>query len=145
MPYPYVTSAKFTGGQMTFSVLVGDFQGNEEEYVEISGYATQIGGAFANIYKIVPIPAKANGSNDQPSVDVTVDPSPAKKFRKDQDVTVAIRVSKVWVTVLRVKPQTGRQPEDTVDQSSLADDSTTWDDVRQVSEMYSTSAPAGAS
>ena len=100
--------------------------------------------AITGIAQVI-FPAKANGSNDQPSVDVTVDPSPAKKFRKDQDVTVAIRVSKVWVTVLRVKPQTGRQPEDTVDQSSLADDSTTWDDVRQVSEMYSTSAPAGAS
>jgi hypothetical protein len=135
---PYVTSVKFAGGQLTFSVRVDDFQSDEEEYVEISGYATQTGGAFANIYNVATIPPKANGTNDPPPVDVTATPGPDKKFSKDQDITVAIRVSKVWVTVLGIGVASENQLQ-------TADDGTTWDTVRQVSEMYDTSSSAGAS
>jgi hypothetical protein len=133
MSPPYVTSAKFTGGKMTFSVLVDNFEANE--YVEISGYATQTYGAFANIYKIALVPP--NVPPAQASVDVTVDPGPEKQFRKDQDVTVFVRVAKVWVTVLG-EHNSGPQTEVT-DQG--ANDGTTWDVVRQVSEMYGPSSP----
>jgi len=73
------------------------FEANE--YVEISGHATQSGGAFANIYEIAQVPT-ANGPESDPSIDVTVESRSTNQFRKDQDITVVVRVAKVWVTVL---------------------------------------------
>jgi hypothetical protein len=130
---PYVTSAKFAGGQMTFEVLVDDFQSDEEEYVEISGYATQTEGAFANIYKVVRIPAKANNNNKKEYVKVTVKTDPDKHFRIDRTVTVSIRVSKVWVTVLGINPKTTGLR---VGPSQPPNNGTTWDKVKKVAEMY---------
>jgi hypothetical protein len=134
---PYVTSAKFAGGQMTFKVLVDDFQSDEEEYVEISGYATQTGGAFANIYQIAAIPAKANNTGKKDYVEVTAKTGPKKHFRSDQEVTVSIRVAKVWITVLGINPETtGLAAGERVHPSQPPNDGTTWDDAKEVSEMY---------
>ena len=102
MPPPYVTSAKFVGGQMIFNVIVDDF--DPGDYVEISGAATQVGGAFAAIHKVVPVPAKPTDPEAEASVDVPADPGSDKKFRKDLDVTVYIRIAKIWVTVLGEGP-----------------------------------------
>lgn len=140
MVNPYVTSATFASGQMTFSVLADDFQGDEEEYIEISGYATQTGGAFANIYTVASIPAKAADGSKPPPVTVQANPRPQMKFRQDQDVTVAIRVSKVWVTVLRIAPL-----GDETENPPPPPDGTTWNVIGHVSEMYGGSSPPGAS
>jgi len=148
MPHPYVTSAKFAGGQMTFSVLVSEFQDDKEpEYVEISGYATQTGGAFANIYNIAKVLPKVNGKSDpELSVDVTVTPGPDKPFRIDQDVTVGMRVAKVWVTVLGINQDTTGVPVGaTIDPSQPPNDGTTWDNPTEVAEMYGSSSEADAS
>jgi len=65
--------------KFTFSVGVYGFEADEP--VEISGYATQTGGAFANIYQIEQVPAMAD-----PSVDVTVETRSSKQFSKDEEV-----------------------------------------------------------
>jgi len=133
---------------MTFRVLVSEFQDDKEtEYVEISGYATQTGGAFANIYNIAEVLPKAGGVSDpQLSVDVTVTPGPDKPFRIDQPVTVGMRVAKVWVTVLGINQDTTGVPIGaTIDPSQPPNDGTTWDKDPQVAEMYGSSSQAAAS
>jgi hypothetical protein len=127
MPYPYVGSAVITGNQITFRVVVTDFK-TTEGGIEISGQATQVGGALAEISAIAQVPAAPNGDNGEYFVEVTADTIPPKRFRKDQDVTVFVRVSKVWVTVLG-EHSTGPQPETTVQE---ANDGTTWDIPREV-------------
>jgi len=103
MPPPYVTkvSSSATTGQMTFTVLIDGLEEDvtEEEFIEVTGAATQVGGAFAMINQVVNSPTNVDDKGTG-SVDVTVTPSPAKKFRPDLDVTVFLRVSRVWVTVL---------------------------------------------
>ena len=132
MSHGFVTKATFKDGRITFSVGVFDFQAKEP--VEISGYATQTGGAFANIYEIAQVPDTTDRS-----VDVTVEPRSVKQFSKDQDVTVVIRVAKVWVTVLGPnRPSVGTPPS-----PSPADDGITWDKVRVVSQMNGDSGSSG--
>ena len=114
------------------------FEANE--YVEISGHATQSGGAFANIYEIAQVPT-ANGPESDPSIDVTVEPRSTNQFRKDQDITVVVRVAKVWVTVLGKPAQqpgagsaAGVGSEATAGGQS-AEEGTMWDHVRVVSPL----------
>jgi hypothetical protein len=132
MPHGFVTSAKLEDGKITFSVGLYDFQSNEP--VEISGHATQSGGAFANIYQIAQVPATGNGPKGEPSVDVTVEPLSAKKFRQNEDVIVTIHAAKVWVTVLGAK--TGQEV-------TQPDGSATWDVVRVVSQLNGDSGSSG--
>jgi hypothetical protein len=105
MPHPWVYSAKITDGKITFRVEVTDFKPTAG-VIEVSGQATQVGGAFAPIYAISEVPAKPNGDENEEEergrsfVDVEADPTPEHPFTGDQDVTVFVRVSKVWVTVL---------------------------------------------
>jgi hypothetical protein len=130
MPYPYVDSAVITGDKITFRVEVTDFK-TTEGGIEISGQATQVGGALAEISAIAQVPATPNGEGEDQGkyfVDVTADTIPPKRFRKDQDVTVFVRVSKVWVTVLG--EHTTGPVADTTGQE--ANDGTTWDIPRQV-------------
>jgi hypothetical protein len=98
MSHGFVTGASAKNGQITFSVEVDDFDANE--YIEISGNATQAGGAFADIHAIAQIPATAGGASGKPSVDVTVEPLSEQKFNDNEDITVFIQVAYVWVTVL---------------------------------------------
>ena len=132
MSHGFVTKATLQNGKITFSVGVYDFKAGDP--VEISGYATQTGGAFANIYQIDQVPDMAD-----PSVDVTVEPRSRKQFSKDEEVTVVIRAAKVWVTVLGSKPpqdgpRLGSQPPD---------DSITWGDVRVVTNLNGDSGSPG--
>jgi hypothetical protein len=132
MSHGFVTKATFLDGKITFSVGVYDFEKNEP--VEISGYATQTGGAFANIYQIAQVPDMAD-----PSVDVTVEPRSKKQFSKDEDVTVVIRAAKVWVTVLRPKAR----PDGTQSASQPTDDGITWE-ARVVTSLNGDSGSVGA-
>jgi hypothetical protein len=127
----FVTKATLQDGKITFSVGVYGFEANEP--VEISGYATQTGGAFANIYQIEQVPAMTD-----PSVDVTVEPRSSKQFSKDEEVTVVIRAAKVWVTVLGSKPPVGVGSE-----SPPPDGSITWDDVQVVTNLNGDSGSPG--
>ena len=123
MSHGFVTGASAKNGQITFSVEVDDFEDNE--YIEISGNATQVGGAFADIHAIAQVSAPASGVSDKPYVDVTAESLSQQGFSDQEAITVFIQVAYVWVTVLG--PGTGvtggtQQPG-------------TWADVRKVSEI----------
>jgi hypothetical protein len=111
MPNSYVTSAKITGGKIRLTVRVDDFKPEDDtaEYVEISGQATQTAGAFANFYDIQQVPATPNGPadpGDPPGTrhyEIYVTGAPIPHQFTDKDVTVVMRVAKVWLTVLGKK------------------------------------------
>jgi branched-subunit amino acid aminotransferase/4-amino-4-deoxychorismate lyase len=138
----YITSATINGNQLTFQVKVNDFESND--VIEITGQATQSGGAFAPISSIKTVPAKSNGDN---YVEVTAGKMGEYPFRKDQDVTVFVRVSRVWVTVLGPQGKSagtraaGQEAEDQEAEDQKADDGMIWDDVRKVSEMEDNNSP----
>lgn len=105
MPHPWVYSAKITGDKITFSVEVTDLQATKGA-IEITGQAMQVSGAFAPIYAITDVPDAPNGDPTDSNevgryfVDVEAKPTSDNSFKEDEDVTVFVRVSKVWVTVL---------------------------------------------
>jgi hypothetical protein len=119
----FVNSATVKNGYITFIVKSDYFEAGE--YVEISGNATQEGGAFADIHAIAQVSAPASGVSDKPYVDVTAESLSQQGFSDQEAITVFIQVAYVWVTVLG--PGTGvtggtQQPG-------------TWADVRKVSEI----------
>jgi hypothetical protein len=127
MPHGFVTQATLQDDKITFSVGVYGFDAGDP--VEISGCATQTGGAFANIYQVMQVPDMAH-----PSVDVTVDTGSGQQFSKGDPITVVIRAAKVWVTVLG--PPTGVGSE-----TQPSDGSITWDDVQVVTRLDGESGP----
>lgn len=133
MPRPYVTSATIKNDMIEISVEVDP--SDPGTYVEVSGSATQTGGAFANFYDIQPVPTAPNDPDDPNSTDryvfVSAHPIPPNKFREDQDVTVVIRVGKVWLTVLGKGPTVA----ETSDSFQKAGEGTMWNTVRKVSEI----------
>jgi hypothetical protein len=140
MPDSYVTSAAFTTDaqsvtQIALAVQVDDF--NEGETVEVSGHATQIGGAFANYYDVKKVPAAVTGADGKPhkTVTVTTHPIPEFPFVEGQQVTVVLRVSRVWVTVLG--PQAGISPAST----NPAGNNTTWAPPTVVASIDGTVTP----
>lgn len=159
MPDPsnsYVTDATFNGGKITLTVRVDSFTAGD--YVEISGHATQSSGAFANYYSIEEVPADPAdpaspatpadaatpaspatpaGTAAPPAVytpktvTVTADPVPPQRFLPSEDITVVVRVAKVWVTVLGGQNQSrakGSKPAETPPD-------THWNIIRQVTDM----------
>ena len=101
MPNSLVTKAEINGNNdIVLTVKVDAF--TDGEYVEVSGYATQNSyetlsyGGFASFNEIREI------ENPDPAgtVKLTVTAKPTRKFEQGLDVTVAVRVSKVWITVL---------------------------------------------
>ena len=120
------------GDQIKLSVEVTDFMTTRGS-VEISGQATQVGGAFADIYKIVDMSEATPG--DDPGewfVTVTADTDPSFCFRKDQPVTVYIRTAKVWVSVLG----TAGSPLPTgADPTATADKDTTWNKKGPITQV----------
>ena len=106
---PYVTSATIKNKMIELSINVTDY--SEGTYVEISGSATQTSGAFANFYDIRQTPIKPNDPDDPESTEryvfVSAHPLPPNKFSEDEDVTVVIRVGRVWLTVLGEGPRGG--------------------------------------
>jgi hypothetical protein len=123
MSHGFVTGATVKNRKITFSVMSEDFE--TDEWLEISGNATQAGGAFADIHAIVQVSAPASGA--KPSVDVTVDVPHGQDFDNGKDVTVFIQVAYVWVTVLGPGPA---KVGDTVVPG-------TWANIKLVSEIGS--------
>jgi hypothetical protein len=82
----------------TIRVSVGVDAFLPNELVEISGYVTQLNGAFAYFDEFTMIDGKL-GSTVALDVDAKL-AGDSEAFQKGQDVTVFVRVSKVWVTVL---------------------------------------------
>ena len=94
-----VTGAKIDGNNIVLTVNVDSFAPGE--YVEISGcatqaYETQGEGGFATFSEIQEIKSTKSGK----SAELEIKAKLTKKFQKDLDIIVAVRVAKVWVTVL---------------------------------------------
>lgn len=143
MPHPYVDSVKLSNNQVTLSVEVTDF-GPSGGYVEVSGQASQVGGALAIISQTVEVPAKPNGEGDDENsyfVDVTAAVISSKQFRIDQNVSVFVRVSRTWLTVL------GKDPARIPDQAETGNvqPGATWDLVRADARYEGTTEPAAGS
>ena len=105
MPYPWVYSATIANGEITALVDVTDLYPTQKA-AEITGAATQVNGAFAPIYCIVDVTKATSGNPKDPDqagkyfVPVAATPVDGHAFDPDQDFTVFVRVSIVWVTVL---------------------------------------------
>jgi hypothetical protein len=157
MPHPYVTSAEIKGDYIEIGVETDDYAAGS--YIEISGHATQTGGAFANFYAIAKVPGtppsttttttattttitmtttnNTDGEKDS-SVYVEAHPLPPNQFKKDEDVTIVVRVGKVWLTVL------GRTVDLKTERGQAAGDGTRWDQLRRWSEVNrSSDSPDG--
>lgn len=94
MSLPYATDVSFKDGQIVLTIELDNYLANES--VEISGYATQSNGAFATFYDI-----QSTEENPAGRVMMFVKATPTVGFQKGEPVTVSLRASRVWVTVLR--------------------------------------------
>jgi hypothetical protein len=141
MPIPYVNSATIKNNKVELSVELD--ASDSGTYVEISGSATQTGGAFANFYDIQQVPTASSdpGEPDKRYVSVSAHPLPPSHFRDDQDVTAVIRVAKVWLTVLGRGYATSQE----YPPPPPAQEGTKWDQVRKVSEITGDSPNPAAS
>jgi hypothetical protein len=99
MSHPWVYRVKLTGDKMTLRVEVTDVR-TTGGAIEITGEVTQVSGAFAPISYITDIAGAAEDVPGRYFVDVEAVPTPDHPFMPDDDVTVFVRVSKPWVTVL---------------------------------------------
>jgi hypothetical protein len=144
MPHSYVDSVTLTNNQLTLQVEVSDFRASGG-YVEVSGQASQVGGALAVIYQTVnvpqapaPAPAPAangngNGTGNEAQeyfVEVTAAPvAGSVAFQAGQDISVFVRVARVWLTVLGNDPAAAP-----VDNVAAPSPGVTWDLLRAVTE-----------
>ena len=130
MPHPYVTSAEIKDGMIWIGVEADEYPAGS--WIEISGHATQTGGAFANFYDIQPVPdpTTEDSRDGKPHSDVYVKahPLPPSKFKLTEDVTIVVRVGKVWLTVL------GRTYNPS-EKGLAAGNGTKWDQLREWSEV----------
>jgi len=129
------------GGKIAVSVLVDDFK--DYQFVEISGQATQTDGGFANFYEIAQIPAIASPDGSL-YVEVTATHIPPNRFRRDQDISVVLRVATIWLTVVgrqavqqqaEQQQQQGQQQGQGPEPASMAYEGMIWDDVKKVSQL----------
>jgi hypothetical protein len=122
--HPFVKSAMIKNDLIELTVELDHLDSGS--YVEVSGSATQTGGAYANFYDVTEVPADLSDTNGpNPSVTVSAHALPPNKFRKDEDVTCVIRTGKVWLTVLGPQsPTVSEVPE-----------STKWNVIRKVSHI----------
>jgi hypothetical protein len=119
MSEPWVTRATIIGGQLLLTVQVDEFVAGES--LEISGYATQHGGALATAFDIQNVIRNRDGSA---TMYVTAKSSQA--FQEGYDITVVLRAARVWMTVLR---QQGEPPTGILERPP-AEEGTVWDSVR---------------
>jgi hypothetical protein len=120
-PHPWVTDVTFKDNQIVLTVKIEGF--NSGETIELSGYATQVGGAFAvfNDLQTVPEPNPGN------KILMYVTSLSSRGFVEGDAVTVVFRAARVWTTVLEEGEEgesggyekTGPPPE-------LAEDGTSW-------------------
>jgi hypothetical protein len=139
MPHPFVTTASVKNDLIEITV---EFDYSDSgSYVEVSGSATQSGGAFANFYDIAETtPGLTGPTGAFPTVSVSAHPLPPNKFRKDEDVTFVIRVAKVWLTVLGPQGSTSSSAEGP---GVPADQGTMWNVLRRQSHLDDGEAPDG--
>jgi hypothetical protein len=124
MSYGYVVRAELkSDGSIVIVVNVSEFVPGES--VEITGYVTQAGGAFATFYDVQIIPAPDFDGTSQ----LTVSAVTSEEFTRGKDITVVSRVTKSWVTILG----TGNH--------ASAQEITAWDDVRYVQSAGWSSGP----
>jgi hypothetical protein len=129
MPYPFVKSATIQNSVITLTVEL-DYA-DSGSYVEISGSATQSGGAYANFYAIAEAPSGFAGpTGPHPTVDVSAHSEPPNNFTIGEDVTTVVRLSKLWVTVLG--PNASQSSNTSGGQAA---EGTTWDTIKRLSHV----------
>jgi hypothetical protein len=102
MPHPYVETVTITNGKVVLKLQLGlELAGVP---VEVTGYATQNGGAFANINHVQTV-----NKNPDNSVVMYVEATPSQEFQNGENVTVVLRAARVWVTVLNPAGQNAPQ------------------------------------
>lgn len=136
MTHPYVTKVTLKDGQIVLTVEFDAFMADQS--FEISGYATQNGGAFANFYD-VQVPKEAEDG----TVVAYVKAAPLQEFKNNENVTVVLRAARVWVTVL-TQPKDGPMPPQgskvPAEGDNPAEDGATWNSIRAVGWV----SPAGS-
>jgi hypothetical protein len=123
MPHPYVTNVTLKNNKIVLTVQVDEYPAGED--LEISGHATQNGGAFAVFNDIQQVPKP----NPDGTAYMYVTASPSQGFKQGHPVTVVLRAARVWTTVLgETQPGGAAQlpPDDP------AADGTTWTSIRAV-------------
>jgi hypothetical protein len=130
MPRPYVSAVTFIEKQIVLTIQLDEYLAGQP--VEISGYATQNNGAFANFYAIQSV-----GANPDGTVVMYVKGTPQTPFMEGEPVTVTLRAAKVWVTVLtgdgEISPQS---------QPAKATDGTTWNNA--IKEVWASGGPSSS-
>jgi len=120
MPHPYVTKVTLKDNQIVLTIQVDDYPTGEP--LEISGHATQNGGAFAVFNDIRHVP----GPNPDGTAYIYVTAPASQPFVKGHAVTVVLRAATVWATVLEEggeeEPSTGIS--ETISRPDLAEEGT---------------------
>jgi hypothetical protein len=133
MSNPYVTGVTFKNSQIVLTVRVDDYQTGES--LEISGQATQNGGAFAAFYDTKTVPEH----NPDGTAYIYVEATPSQEFEKGRNVTVVLRAAKVWVTVLGDSP-----PEQGPTAHVEAGEGSTWNYIKALWPPDTDQAYAGS-
>ena len=125
-PFPWIANVRFTNNQIVLTVKIEGFTTGES--VELSGYATQDGGAFAvfNDLQVVPAP------NPDNTIIIYVTALSSQNFKKGHDVTVVLRAARVWATVLG-EPEPEQRPSQ--EQAELAEEGTAWTVIKAVTTV----------
>jgi hypothetical protein len=133
MSPPYVTGVTFKNSQIVLTVRVDNFQPGES--LEISGQATQNGGAYAAFYDTQSVPER----NPDGTAYIYVTATPSQAFEEGRKVTVVLRAAKVWVTVLGESPPEQRPAGHVVP----AGDGSTWSYIQAMWPPDDDQASAG--
>jgi hypothetical protein len=128
-PYPYVKSATLLNNVITLTL---EFDHPDSgSYVEISGSATQTGGAYANFYGVTETTSGlTDPTGPNPTATVSANPQPGPSFTAGEDITFVIEVGAKWLTVLSVDPNS-------------TSEGTTWDNLKRWSHVVT--GPSGGS
>jgi hypothetical protein len=140
MSLPYDTDVSFKDGQIVLTIELDRYLANES--VEISGYAAQVNGAFATFYDI-----QVAKENPAGKVVMFVKATPSIQFQTGEPVIVALRASRVWVTVLAEPDEPmsppGKSPAETP-AGPAAPEGHTWPVVTAVSWAAPLPAPSSS-
>jgi hypothetical protein len=126
MSHPYVTKVTLLDGQIMLTLVFDKSMAGLS--FELSGYATQNGGAFANFYDV-----KTPTAAPDKTVVAYIETAPLRPFKNGEDVTVVLRAARVWATVLRQPedaPPPGIAPHAWV--GTPAPVGATWNDIREL-------------
>jgi hypothetical protein len=136
MPMPYVISATINQENKLVLTVKIDDEFTTGEPLEISGHATQNGGAFAVFNVIENVPDR----NPDGTAYIYVAATPSQPFVKGHPVTVVLRAATVWATVLK-ETQTEPAPQ-LANETEPAAEGTGWSVVSNVS--YATPPATGS-